>query len=265
MDIQSLEESEEQHARQGTLPPLENPSPSEVGKGAKQVWGAFNKAKVVPMSSSINGKKWRQGLNSQKSTSVIKEVIKRANNLTLIERDTDAVFTLADKMIYLGENYLASAPGGSLNILLLITGVAMVGMSILWAIVMNLGAVDEQHRSEPNPPWHNIHLYIFYTFQIFASGGYDTAVGYDAKWSDLHLSTNFYVVMARVVYITSLIIGLVIFAVLVGIITAGFEAILEGIEEGRSKVMETNHTLILGWNEGTIRVIIQIAFLRALW
>ena len=90
-------------------------------------------------------------------------------------------------------------------------------------------------------------------------------MGYDAKWSDLHLSTNFYVVMARVVYITSLIIGLVIFAVLVGIITAGFEAILEGIEEGRSKVMETNHTLILGWNEGTIRVIIQIAFLRALW
>ena len=41
--------------------------------------------------------------------------------------------------------------------------------------------------------------------------------------------------------------------------------LLEGIEEGRSKVMETNHTLILGWNEGTIRVIIQIAFLRALW
>ena len=72
-------------------------------------------------------------------------------------------------------------------------------------------------------------------------------------------------VLARIVYIASLVIGLVIFAVLVGIITAGFEAILTGIEEGKSKVMEKNHTLILGWNEGTIRVVIQIAFLRQMW
>ena len=130
---------------------------------------------------------------------------------------------------------------------------------------MNLGAVDRNHEASPQHPWHNIHLYIFYTFQIFASGGYDTSIGYDAKHSDYHLSSTTYVVLARIVYIASLVIGLVIFAVLVGIITAGFEAILTGIEEGKSKVMEKNHTLILGWNEGTIRVVIQIAFLRQMW
>ena len=74
--------------------------------------------------------------NSQRATAVIKEVIKRAGNMTLTERDTDAIATMFDRFIYVVENYLASAPGGSLNILLLITGVAMVGMSIFWAIVV---------------------------------------------------------------------------------------------------------------------------------
>jgi hypothetical protein len=59
--------------------------------------------------------------------------------------------------------------------------------------------------------------------------------------------------------------GLVVFAILVGIITAWFEALMSSIEEGKTKVAETHHTLILGWNQSTIRVVCQIAFLRRAW
>ena len=40
--------------------------------------------------------------------------------------------------------------------------------------------------------------------------------------------------------------GLVVFAVL-GVITTSFESKLDGIAEGRTKVAEHEHTLILGW------------------
>jgi len=54
----------------------------------------------------------------------------------------------------------------------------------------------------------------------------------------------------------------VVFAILVGFITDGVQTFMTGLALGRTKVTETNHTLFLGWNEATIRVIIQSSLLR---
>ena len=40
---------------------------------------------------------------------------------------------------------------------------------------------------------------------------------------------------------------------------------MEGIAQGESKVCSEGHTLILGWNESTVRLVCQIAFLRRAW
>ena len=40
---------------------------------------------------------------------------------------------------------------------------------------------------------------------------------------------------------------------------------VEALSEGKTKVVEEGHTLILGWNESTPRLVCQIAFLRRAW
>ena len=40
---------------------------------------------------------------------------------------------------------------------------------------------------------------------------------------------------------------------------------MESIAQGESKVCSEGHTLILGWNESTVRLVCQIAFLRRAW
>ena len=53
-----------------------------------------------------------------------------------------------------------------------------------------------------------------------------------------------------------------VFAVLVGFITDAVSQFMESLAIGRTKVAEDGHTLILGWNEATLRCVVQIAFLR---
>lgn len=60
-------------------------------------------------------------------------------------------------------------------------------------------------------------------------------------------------------------VGVLVVSVLIGLITDSVNGYMEGLTEGSSKVVESEHTLILGWNEATPRVICQIAFLRRTW
>lgn len=45
------------------------------------------------------------------------------------------------------------------------------------------------------------------------------------------------------------VVGLVLFATLVGFISDGVTSKMDAIAEGESKVCASGHTLILGWNE----------------
>ena len=52
--------------------------------------------------------------------------------------------------------------------------------------------------------------------------------------------------------------GVFIISVLIGIITTGLEGRLRALQRGRSKVIESNHTVILGWSEKIFTVINEI-------
>lgn len=56
--------------------------------------------------------------------------------------------------------------------------------------------------------------------------------------------TTFYMVMMT----TSTLVGIFITSILISILSTGFIKRLELLEEGKSRVIEKNHTLILGWN-----------------
>ena len=49
---------------------------------------------------------------------------------------------------------------------------------------------------------------------------------------------------------------------LVGFVNESVTEMMDGLNKGTSKIAAANHTLILGWNESTVRVVCQIALLR---
>ncbi len=52
--------------------------------------------------------------------------------------------------------------------------------------------------------------------------------------------------------------GLFITSILIGIITTGFEEKLNQLKKGNSKVIEKNHTLILGFNESIYTILNEL-------
>ena len=53
--------------------------------------------------------------------------------------------------------------------------------------------------------------------------------------------------------------GLVFLAGLIGIISGAFDAKVEALRKGRSRVLETDHTLILGWNSRVFSLISELS------
>ncbi len=62
----------------------------------------------------------------------------------------------------------------------------------------------------------------------------------------------------RVVGIVSLFLGMVLFSSLVAFITSQFEAKLDELRKGRSMVIETGHTLILGFGDRVLEIIREL-------
>ena len=63
--------------------------------------------------------------------------------------------------------------------------------------------------------------------------------------------------MLKIITIMSGIFGIVLFSALIGFITTSLRAKLDELRKGRSKVIEDDHTLILGWNDQRVIEIIR--------
>ncbi|HBF89392.1 MAG TPA: potassium transporter TrkA [Bacteroidales bacterium] len=71
-------------------------------------------------------------------------------------------------------------------------------------------------------------------------------IGGDSGWS------------FRLIMFVVTIGGIFIFSALIGILTSGLEQKMEQLRKGRSKVLETNHTLILGWSSKIFPIISEL-------
>lgn len=63
----------------------------------------------------------------------------------------------------------------------------------------------------------------------------------------------------RILMLVITIGGIFIVSALIGIISAGFDQKLEDLQKGRSKVIESEHTLILGWSPKIFTIIQQLS------
>lgn len=152
---------------------------------------------------------------------------------------SEASVSFKDRALYLMENCIASNSNAYFWMLLALTSALATLFGVCWYLI-TFEADVEIHRP-------TIILAIFDAFVIIASGGMEQSIESFG---------------ACILYVLNLLAGLVIFAVLVGLITESFQEMIFSMQAGKTKVVEKKHTLILGWNESTVRLICQIAFLR---
>jgi hypothetical protein len=52
--------------------------------------------------------------------------------------------------------------------------------------------------------------------------------------------------------------GILIISTLIGVLTAGVEGLVENLRKGRSRVIESGHTVILGWSEQVFSIVSEL-------
>lgn len=164
------------------------------------------------------------------------EVLAQAGIATKV---TDDDVTFSERFRFFLENLLSSNPNALFYILFVVSACSVLVSGPLWVHFAEDGNNSYGHG-------------VWMSFQVFASQG-----GLDGE--------DIEEVGHRVVFSALLFFGLVVFAILVGMITEAFQEMMSNMTAGKSKVAMEGHTVILGWNEATIRTVCQIAFLRRQW
>jgi ion channel POLLUX/CASTOR len=67
----------------------------------------------------------------------------------------------------------------------------------------------------------------------------------------------------RLVTLLVVFIGILLVGSLVGVITTSIQARLDQLRQGRSKVLERNHTIILGWSEQVFTIVTELVVAKA--
>lgn len=97
----------------------------------------------------------------------------------------------------------------------------------------------------PQESMGNILDQLWLSFLQIADGG---AIGEDTNSNFLH----------RIVGIISLFLGMVLFSSLVAFITSQFEAMMINMRKGKSEVIESGHSLILGFGDRVLEIIREL-------
>jgi hypothetical protein len=158
--------------------------------------------------------------------------------------DTAGNLSPGDKLMFHVENCVAANSRAKFYILLWLTALLCVIFTGLWIIAYNIEGANEDVDGEEE-------LTVFWAgylvVQTIVSGGFDP---------------SFTTPLRQLVFLSAVLMGLMVFAVLVGFVNDSVTETMEDLNKGATKVACSGHTLILGWNESTIRVVCQIAFLR---
>lgn len=139
-----------------------------------------------------------------------------------------------DKLRYSFENTLSA---GTIALIGWLAILSFVIILIAGAIVAITGITPE--GSEPLNFIEGMWQSLMRTMDAGTIGG-------DSGWS------------FRMIMIVVTFGGIFIFSALIGILTSGLEQKIDQMRKGRSKVIETNHTLILGWSSKIFPIISEL-------
>ena len=62
----------------------------------------------------------------------------------------------------------------------------------------------------------------------------------------------------RIVRFIATLVGIFVISILIGSISSGIDEKIDELKKGKSKVLESNHTLILGWSEKVFSIIVEL-------
>ena len=175
------------------------------------------------------------------------EVMSIVKGVFLEDRDSDAGVTFSDRAAFYMENVLAVNASMQFYLLGTFTAALGVTLGVLWTKVLPCDDADEDCSYSGTTALNDA---VYTSFEVIIAGGYNT---------DIHDAAP------RLVFIVQMFSGLVIFGIFVGFIADAVTSFMDSLSQGRTKVAETGHTLILGWDESTPRLVKQIAFLRRAW
>lgn len=144
-------------------------------------------------------------------------------------------FTLSDQLRYRFENTLSAGPIAIIGWLAVVS-LAIVLLAALVVAIFNIPA-------EPGgEAWGYVEAAWNLLMRTFDAGN----MADDAGWG------------LRIVTLLVTIGGIFIVSTLIGTITSGMEASIDEMRKGRSRVIERNHTLILGWSSKIFTIISEL-------
>ena len=140
------------------------------------------------------------------------------------------------RLRYSVDNFMSR---GSSSIFLALLGLFLVGFLVMVVVrlIANSFLPDETLNSLADIPWR---------VYVAVMEGSAAETDGDSNW------------LAKLTSILAVMVGLILFSSMVAFITSVFEAKLDELRRGRSLVLESDHTLILGFGDRILEVIREL-------
>ena len=148
-----------------------------------------------------------------------------------------ARYTLREKFRYQFENTMSSGPVGVIQWLAVVSIVSVV---VLGAIMFILGITSSTDAdAEPLGFVEGTWKSLMATLDPGTMGG-------DEGWD------------FRIVRFIATLIGIFLISILIGSISSGIDQKIEELKRGRSRVLDSDHTLILGWSPKIFTILTEL-------
>lgn len=143
-------------------------------------------------------------------------------------------FSLRERMRYAFDNTLAK---GTIALILWLAVISVVGVFLIAAFVTLTGAAPEgdEHYTFGEAAWGN----LMRTLDAGTMGG-------DKGWA------------FRIWMFIVTLFGIFVLSTLIGVLSSGLEERIEELRKGRSRVVERDHTVVLGWSEQIFAILTEI-------
>ncbi|KAH8051163.1 hypothetical protein JL722_10860 [Aureococcus anophagefferens] len=236
--------------------------PIECERSARANWRRAGEApKVAPEGMVDHGHDF---------VSEIEAALRSAGGQLLQDRDADSFRSLPDRLAYFCENLIAMNSFAAFYILatafvVLASRTLAAGTSLRYerdAPLRDGGYAGGERRLSNRGALNRGDMAAVRDtlgYKSFSDSAWMAPRSSRSAGSDPSLPT---LALLRCVYLSMIICGLVVFAVLVGFITESVESFMRSLAAGRTKVVEHGHALILGTSEATPRVVTQLALMR---
>ncbi|WP_407572246.1 CASTOR/POLLUX-related putative ion channel [Deinococcus altitudinis] len=150
--------------------------------------------------------------------------------------------SLGEQLRYRFDNSMSRGPSAMIGWLFLVS-VLLIAVVTAFVVLTNQVPLGEDKKAIGVPAlmWSNL-------LRALDSG----ALGNDSG-SPLFLGTMFVMTLG----------GIFVVSILIGVVTSGIESRLEDLRKGRSFVVETGHTLILGWSPHVFTILSELVIANA--